>query len=62
MLLDANNQQLYRVMGKEYVRKIFAVKYKVENYDNKIKYKAKNKSCGKIKKHLIVSLKKYNIW
>lgn len=34
----------------------------MKNQDNKAKCKARSKNCKKIRKHLIVSLEKYNIY
>lgn len=47
----------------EYVKEIPNIEYKRENYDNKAgyKYKIKDRSCGKIRKHLIEDLEDYNI-
>lgn len=47
----------------EYVKKILGVKYEIKNYENKAKYKyeAKDKSCEKIRRYLIVGLEKYII-
>lgn len=33
----------------------------MKNYDDKVKCKNKDKNCERMKKHLIVDLKKYNI-
>lgn len=48
-------------MGSEYVRVVSGIEYKIKNYNDKIKYENKDRSCGKIKRHLIVDLEKYNI-
>lgn len=43
---------------------MFSVEYRIKNYgnyNNEAKYKAKNGSCEKIRKKLIVDLEKYNI-
>lgn len=53
--------QLYRALGLEFVKEISRIRYNMENYDNKVKCKAEDRSCEKIKKHLIVSPEKYNI-
>lgn len=47
----------------KYKREIFSIGYKIKNYDNKAKceYKVKDRSSGRIKKHLIIGLKEYNI-
>lgn len=54
--------QLYRAVVSEYIKEVFGIRYRIENYIDKPKYKAKDKSCGKIRKHLIINLKEYNIW
>lgn len=59
--LDIRNLQLYKAVGLNYVREIFGIKYEIKKYDNKTKCKTKNKSCGRIKRHLIIGLKEYNI-
>lgn len=59
--LDLKNLRLYKIIGLEYVRKISDVGYRIENYNDEAEYKAKDRSCKKIRKYLIISLKKYNI-
>lgn len=61
MWLDIKNVQLCRALGLEFVKEISRIRYNIENYDNKVKCKAEDRSCGKINKHLIVSPEKYNI-
>lgn len=53
--------QLYRVAGSECVKKESSIGYRIKNYDDKYKYKAKNKNYEKIRRHLIIGLEKYNI-
>lgn len=62
--LFIKNLQLYKTVSLEYIKEIFGIRYKITNYDNKPKYKydTKDKICKKIKKHLIIDLKEYNIW
>lgn len=33
--------QLYRAVGSEYIKEVSGIGYKIENYNNKAKYKAK---------------------
>lgn len=53
--------QLYKVIGSKYLKDISDIKYGMGNYNNKAKYNTKNRSFGRIKKHLIISLEEYNI-
>lgn len=48
-------------MSLEYVRGLSSIRYRIENYNNKVKYKVEDESYKTIKKHLIISLKKHNI-
>lgn len=61
--LDVKTLQLYRTIDLEYIKEISNIEYKRENYDNKAgyKYKAKDKSCGRIGKYFIKDLEDYNI-
>lgn len=59
--LGVKNMQLCKVVGSKYIRGVSDKKYKMENYDDKTKCKAKDWSCGKMRKYLIVYLKEYNI-
>lgn len=59
--LNLRNLQLYRVVGLEYVREVFGIEYKIENYDNKVECEVENKGCKKIERSLIVNLEEYNI-
>lgn len=59
--LDVRDLRLYRIIGPEYIRGISGIKYVIENYDNKAKYEAKNKSCEKIRRYLIIDFEEYNI-
>lgn len=61
--LNIWNLQLYEAISLEYVREVSGLEYGIKNYDDEVKceYEARHKSCERIKKHLIVGLKKYNI-
>lgn len=48
-------------MSLKCIKEISSVGYEIENYDYKAKYKAKDKGCEKIRRHLIVDLEEYNI-
>lgn len=48
-------------MSLEYVRGLSSIRYGIENYNNKVKCKVEDECYSTIKKHLIISLKKYNI-
>lgn len=50
-------------MGSEYVKEVSIIGYKMENNDDKAKYKCETKDGNyeKIKRHLIVGLEEYNI-
>lgn len=62
-ILDIKNLQLYKTVDFEYIKDILSFEYKNVNYSDKTecKYDAKDKSCRKIKKRLILSFDKYNI-
>lgn len=47
--LDVTNSQLYRTISLEYIKKVSSIKHKIENYNNKAKYKTKDGSYKKIK-------------
>lgn len=61
--LNVKNLQLYRAISLRYIKEVFGIRYKMQNYDNKAKciYEAKDGTCEKIKRYLIVSLGEYNI-
>lgn len=54
--LNVKNLHLYRAISLEHDKKILDIRYKIKNYDNKVKYKAKDKSYKKIKRYLIICL------
>lgn len=59
--LDVRNLQLCRAIDWQYVKEQSDIEYIIENYNDKAKYKAKDSSCEKIKRYLIISLEEYNI-
>lgn len=54
---------MFIVVDFRYVREVSHVRYGMQNYDDKVKYKfkAKDKSYRSIKKHLIISFEIHNI-
>lgn len=61
MQLDIKNLQLYRPLGWEYLKIISGMGYGIKNYNNEIKYMARNEICVMIKRHQILGLEEYNI-
>lgn len=61
LLLNIRNLQLYKNKRLKYVNEISSIRYRIKNYDDKIKCKAKDRSCKIIRKYLITDLEKYNI-
>lgn len=59
--LKVKKLQLCNILDWDYIREIFSIRYGTENYDNKVRYKAVYGGCRKIRRHLIVGLKEYNI-
>lgn len=59
--LDIKNLQLCKTINLDNIREVFDVKYAMEIYDDKPKYKVKDKSCEKITGYLIMGFTKYNI-
>lgn len=47
-------------MGLKYVRKVFYVWCRIENHNDKAKCNTKNRTCEKIKKHLIIGPKNFH--
>lgn len=63
MWSDVKNLQLCRAIYLEYIREISGIRYRIKNYDNKVKCKckAKDEDYEKIKRHLIIVLEENNI-
>lgn len=61
MWLNVKNLQLSRTVSSAYLKKRCDIKYEIENYNDKIKYKVKDGNCERIRIHLIISFEKYNI-
>lgn len=50
-----------KAVNLKYIREISSQWYKMKNYNDKAKCKAEDWGYERIRKHLIVNLKKYNI-
>lgn len=50
-----------KAIGLKYQNKVSNIRYGIENYDDKAEFKAKNGSCRRIKRYMIIGLGKYNI-
>lgn len=46
--LDIKDQELYKVVGLKYVKKILNIRYGMKNYNNKAKCKVRDKSYGRL--------------
>lgn len=47
--LDIRDLQLYKTVSPEYIREVSCIIYKIENYNDKTKYKTKDTNYERLK-------------